>query len=206
MNGRCTIRRRQGRGAQPRIRDPEKVRELVNLWFAEAGCNQAFRRRPIGARDLPHPAPVALSAAKPVRLLPTWQRSPSRRRWNTRNRPSSLVPSSTCRPPAPRASLRRAPSSAATPVRQGRSTSLCEQLRRPGEQRVDASEDLPTGEKLISRGHLEKDGEEEITSRQARSRCSTGTGQSAAPASEPSQASSLSQAKVRPSAATAAPR
>jgi Arylsulfatase A and related enzymes len=35
-------RRRPFRAAQPRRRAPEKVRELVNLWYAEAGANGAF--------------------------------------------------------------------------------------------------------------------------------------------------------------------
>ena len=54
---------------------PDKVRELVNLWFAEAGANGAF---PLddrsAARDHHHPAAGALAAAEPLRLLPGHRR------------------------------------------------------------------------------------------------------------------------------------
>ena len=56
---------------------PEKVRELVNLWFAEAGANGAF---PLddrsAARDHDHPSPGAVAAAQPLRLLPRHRRDP----------------------------------------------------------------------------------------------------------------------------------
>ena len=69
--------------------EPEKLRELINLWFAEAG---AQRRVPTGrslaARDHPDPAPAPVPAPGPLRLLP-------RRRGRTRvaggERPQPLV-------------------------------------------------------------------------------------------------------------------
>ena len=39
---------------------PDKLRELINLWFSEAGANGAFPLgRPLGGRDLQHPAAAA---------------------------------------------------------------------------------------------------------------------------------------------------
>ena len=60
---------------------PEKVRELVNLWFAEAGANDALpARRPLGGRDPQHAAPAAHQAAQPLPLLPRRRRRCPRRR------------------------------------------------------------------------------------------------------------------------------
>ena len=54
---------------------PEKVRELVSLWFAEAGAERGVpARRPLGARDHHDAAAAALPAAQPLRLLPRTRR------------------------------------------------------------------------------------------------------------------------------------
>ena len=48
---------------------PDKLRELVNLWFAEAGANERVPpRRPLGSGDPQHPAASALRATRPLRL------------------------------------------------------------------------------------------------------------------------------------------
>ena len=54
---------------------PEKVRELVNLWFAEAGANGAFPLDDRSALEIIlTPRPGALAAARPLRLLPRHRR------------------------------------------------------------------------------------------------------------------------------------
>ena len=68
---------------------PEKLRELVNLWYAEAGANGAFplddRSR---AGDPHHAAAAALAAAQPLHLLPRRRR---RARVAGGQRPQPLV-------------------------------------------------------------------------------------------------------------------
>ena len=65
---------------------PDKLRELVNLWFAEAGANGAFPLgRPVRGRDLQHPASAAhrgRGTATSTGLAPPRSRSgwPSTRR------------------------------------------------------------------------------------------------------------------------------
>ena len=50
---------------------PDKVRELVNLWYAEAGANQAFPLDDRGALEIIlTPRPVLSPAAQPLPLLP----------------------------------------------------------------------------------------------------------------------------------------
>ena len=57
---------------------PDKLQELIALWWAEAGAYQALPLESRGAdRDPGHRAPAAVQAAQPVRLLP-------RRRGDTR--------------------------------------------------------------------------------------------------------------------------
>ena len=68
---------------------PEKVRELVNLWYAEAGANGGVpARRPLGARDHAHSATGALAAPQPLRLFP---RDGRRSRVAGSQRPQPLV-------------------------------------------------------------------------------------------------------------------
>ncbi len=56
---------------------PEKLRELVNLWYAEAGRERRVpARRPVAARDHPDAPAAAHQAAQPVRLLPRSGRGP----------------------------------------------------------------------------------------------------------------------------------
>ena len=96
---------------------PEKVRELVNLWFAEAGANDAFplddrsaveiiRRR---GRSWPRPATATSTS-------PTPRRSPSSRRSTSATGPSPSARWSTSQPRARRACCsRRVHASADTP-------------------------------------------------------------------------------------------
>ena len=54
---------------------PEKVRELVNLWFAEAGANGAFPLDDRSALEIMlTPRPVLAPPARPLHLLPRHRR------------------------------------------------------------------------------------------------------------------------------------
>ena len=71
---------------------PDKVRELVNLWFAEAGANGAFPLDDRSALEiLITPRPVLSPPREPLRLLPrTPPRCPSRRRSTSATARSSI--------------------------------------------------------------------------------------------------------------------
>ena len=56
---------------------PDKLRELVNLWFAEAGANGAFPLDDRSALEIIlTPRPQLTAAARPLRLLPRHRRGP----------------------------------------------------------------------------------------------------------------------------------
>ena len=144
--------------------NPDKLRELQNLWFAEAGRNGAF--------------PLDDRSALEIILTPRPLLAPPRDRYvyfpGTRRRagaaggqhPQPLLRASarwsTSRPPARRACCSRTErASAGTPCtsrRTGCTTSTASSASF--EQKVDATEDLPTGEDLILAASFEKDGED----------------------------------------------
>ena len=86
---------------------PDKVRELVNLWYAEAGANDALpARRPLGARDHPHAAAAcSRRRATATSTSPTPPRCPSRRRSTSATARSRSARWSTSRRPAPQGVL-----------------------------------------------------------------------------------------------------
>ena len=157
---------------------PDKVRELVNIWFSEAGANVAF---PLDDRSpveiLSDAAAPAHRPAQPLRLLPRPGAAvPEWQAVNTRNR--SFVIGALVDIPTPgaegvlfshRLTLRRP-----RPLREGQPAALRQQLRRQLEQMVVGSEDIPTGDDLILSAAFEKDGNEP-TARPARCRCTTAT-------------------------------
>ena len=116
-------------------RSPTKLRELVNLWFAEAGANDAF---PLDDRSaveiITDAAAAAVPAARPLRLLPRHRRRP---RVAGGQHPQPLLHDRRARrhPRARRGgravrarlALRRA-----RPLRQGQPAALRQQLRRHG--------------------------------------------------------------------------
>ena len=79
---------------------PERLRELVNLWYAEAGANGAFPLDDRSALEiLTHAAAAARRAARPLRLLSrTPPRCPRRRRSTSATARSRSARSSTSRP------------------------------------------------------------------------------------------------------------
>ena len=96
---------------------PDKLRELVNIWFSEAGANVAFPlddRSPVEIlRDAP---PPAQRAARPLRLLPGRAPVPEWQAVNIKNR--SFVIGALVDIPAPGAEgvlFATARASAATP-------------------------------------------------------------------------------------------
>ena len=113
---------------------PDKLRELVNLWFAEAGANGAFPLDDRSALEiLITPRPQLSAAAQPLRLLPGRRADvPESQAVNIRNRSFAIgavvdIPAPGARGRAVRArlALRRARA-----LRQGRPAALRLQLRR----------------------------------------------------------------------------
>ena len=142
---------------------PEKLRELVNLWFAEAGRNGAF---PLDDRSpleiLLTPRPLLAKPRNRYVYFPDLAEVPESQAVNLRNRSFSI------------GALVDIPAAGAEGVlfshgaRFGGHTLYVKDNRLHYvnnfvgmfEQKIDATEDLPTGENLILAASFEKDGED----------------------------------------------
>ena len=149
---------------------PDKVRELVNIWFSEAGANNAFPlddRTPVEILSEPRPQ---LSAPRDTYVyfpgnspVPEWQSA------NTKNR--SFVIGALVDLPGPGAegvlfAQGTRFGGHALYVKNNR-LHYVNNFVGAEEQMIVATEDLPTGEKLILSASFEKEGNEPI--------CATGT-------------------------------
>ena len=98
--------------------EPERLQEMINLWYAEAGANGAFPLDDRSALEIIHHAAAGAHAgARPLRLLPRpVPTCPSPRRSTSATAPTRSPRSSTSPHPARRACCSRtARASAATP-------------------------------------------------------------------------------------------
>jgi Sulfatase len=142
---------------------PGKVRELVNLWFAEAGRNQAFPLDDRSAMEiLLTPRPLLSAPRDRYVYFADMAEVPESQSVNIRNR--SFVIGALVDLPAPGAEgVLFAQGSKfgghALYVKDAR-LHYVNNFVGMLEQRVDATEDLPTGENLILAASFEKDGEE----------------------------------------------
>ena len=146
--------------------EPERLQEMINLWYAEAGANGAFPlddRSPAG--DHPHAAAGAHAAARPLRLLP-------------RPRRRARVPGG--QRPQPLLRHRRAGRHPRAPTAPVQGVLFAHGSRFGGhalyvkdnrlhyvysfvgslEQKIVADAELPAGEDLILSAAFEKDGED----------------------------------------------
>jgi arylsulfatase A-like enzyme len=143
---------------------PEKVRELVNLWFSEAGANSAFPlddRSPIEILDTPRPQ--LTSPRDRYVYFPDTADVPEHQAVNIRNRSYTI------------GALVDIPGSGAEGVLfahgtwfGGHALYVKENRLRyvynfvgSDEQRVEATEDVPAGDNLILSASFDKDGEEQ---------------------------------------------
>ena len=142
---------------------PRQVRELVNLWFAEAGANQAFPLDDRSAFEIfMTPRPLLTPGAQPVHLLP---RSGRRPRIAGCQRPQPLLCDRRAgrhphtrrprRPVRPRARL----GGHALYIKDNRLHYVYDFVGSL-EQKVVGSEDIPTGENLILSPSFDKQGED----------------------------------------------
>jgi arylsulfatase A-like enzyme len=142
---------------------PEKVRELVNLWFAEAGANGAFPLDDRSAFEIfMTPRPVLSPPRDRYVYYPNTSEVPESQAVNLRNR-SFVIGALVDLPAAGAEGVLFAHGSRfgghALYVKDSR-LHYVNNFVGLMEQRVDATEDLPTGEKLILSAAFEKDGED----------------------------------------------
>jgi arylsulfatase A-like enzyme len=143
---------------------PQKLQELINLWFAEAGANGAFPlddRSPIEVLDTPRP--VLTSPRRRYVYFPDTADVPEQQAVNIRNRSFTLGAFVDIPAHGAQGVLFAHGSwfgGHALYVKDGR-LHYVNNFVGMGEQRVDATEDLPTGEKLVLSASFDKDGEEQ---------------------------------------------
>ena len=189
------------------LQEPARLRDLVNLWYAEAGANQAF---PLDDRSpleiVTTPRPVLSEPRNRYVYYPDVAEVPESQAVNIRNRSYTI------------GALVDLPG----PVAQG--VIFAHGARFGGhslyvknnrlhyvysfvgslEQKVVATEDLPTGETSSCRRPSTRTASRPPASRPGSCPCTTATTRSARPASRPSPASSPSPAKGCASGVTAA--
>lgn len=142
---------------------PEKLRELVNLWFAEAGRNQAFPLDDRSAFEIVMtPRPILAAPRDRYVYFPGMSEVPESQSANIRNR--SFVLGALVDLPQPGASgVLFAQGSEfgghALYIRDNR-LHYVNNFVGLFEQKVDADEDLPIGENLILSASFAKDGED----------------------------------------------
>ena len=142
---------------------PEKVRELVNLWFAEAGANQAFPLDDRSAFEIfMTPRPLLTQPRSRYVYYPDSADVPESQSVNIRNR--SYTIGAQVDIPAPGAQGVLFAHGArfgghALYVKDNRLHYVYDFVGS-FEQRIDATEDLPNGENLILAASFDKDGED----------------------------------------------
>ena len=142
---------------------PEKVRELVNLWYSEAGANGAFPLDDRSALEIVlTPRPVLSEPRERYVYFPHAAEVPESQAVNIRNR-SYAIGALVDLPAAGAQGVLFAHGSRfgghALYVREDRLHYVYNFVGMQ-EQRIAATEDLPTGENLIVSAAFEKDGED----------------------------------------------
>jgi arylsulfatase len=142
---------------------PEKLRELVNLWFAEAGRNDAFPLDDRSALEIVlTPRPLLSAPRDRYVYFPDTADIPEQQAVNIRNRSYSI--GALVDIPAPGAEGVLFAHGArfgghALYVKDGRLHYVYSFVGM-FEQKIDGSEDIPTGEDLILSASFDKDGED----------------------------------------------
>ena len=142
---------------------PEKVRELVNLWFAEAGANAAFPLDDRSAFEIfVTPRPVLSPPRNRYVYYPDTSEVPESQSVNLRNR-SFVIGALVDLPDGNAEGVLFAQGSRfgghALYIKDDRLHYVYNFVGLM-EQKIDATEDLPTGEQLILSASFDKDGED----------------------------------------------
>ncbi len=144
-------------------REPQRLRDLINLWYAEAGANAAFPLDDRGPVEImTTPRPVLTAARNRYVYYPNVAEVPEAQAVNIRNRSFGI--GALVDLPAPGASgVLFAHGSRfgghSLYIKDGRLRYVYNFVGSI-EQRVVASEDVPTGENIILAAAFDKDGEE----------------------------------------------
>jgi hypothetical protein len=142
---------------------PEKVRELVNLWFAEAGANGAFPLDDRSALEIIlTPRPVLSPPRDRYIYFPGVSEVPESQAVNVRNRSYSIGAQVDIAAPGARGVLFAHGSRFGGHALYIKNNRLHYAYNFVGmlEQQVDGSEDVPTGENLLLSASFDKDGED----------------------------------------------
>jgi arylsulfatase len=188
---------------------PDKLREMVNLWFAEAGANDAFPlddRTPLEVLNTPRPQ--LASPRNRYIYYPDVADVPEHQAANIHNRSYTIGAQVDIPAPGAQGVIFAHGSwfgGHALYVKGGR-LHYVNNFVGIDEQKVVATEDLPTGEDLILSASFDKDGEDPPASPPARCPSTTATARSARGASRSNPAISSSPVRGCASAATAARR
>ena len=142
---------------------PEKVRELVNLWFAEAGANGAFPLDDRSALEIMvTPRPVLSPPRDRYIYYPDVAEVPESQAVNIRNRSYAIAAQVDIPAPGAQGVLFAHGSRFGGHALYVKDDRLHYVYNFVGmmEQRVDATEDVPTGEDLLLSASFDKDGED----------------------------------------------
>ena len=142
---------------------PEKVRELVNLWFAEAGANGAFPLDDRSALEIMiTPRPVLTPPRDRYVYYPDVAEVPESQAVNIRNRSYAIAAQVDIPPPGAQGVLFAHGSRFGGHTLYLKDDRLHYAYNFVGmmEQRIDATEDVPTGEDLLLSASFDKDGED----------------------------------------------
>ena len=141
---------------------PEKVRELVNLWFAEAGDNGAFPLDDRSALEIiTTPRPQLASPRDRYAYFPDTAEVPEAQAVNVRNRSFTIGALVDIPTPGAQGVLFAHGSrfgGHALYVKDNR-LHYVNNFVGMGEQKIDGTQDVPTGENLILSASFDKDGE-----------------------------------------------
>jgi hypothetical protein len=143
---------------------PDKVREMVNMWFAEAGANGAFPLDDRGPVEiLTTPRPVLAASQNRYVYFPDAAEVPEAQAVNIRNRSYTIGALVGIPVPGAGGVLFAHGSRFGGHALYVKDSRLHYVYNFAGvtEQRISAREDLPTGENLILSASFDKDGEEE---------------------------------------------
>ena len=188
---------------------PDKVRELVNLWFAEAGDNMAF---PLDDRSpleiMITPRPQLASPRDRYAYFPGTAEVPEAQAVNVRNRSYSIGALVDIPAPGAEGVLFAHGSRFGGHALYVKDNRLHYVYNFVGitEQKIDGSQDIPIGENVILSASFDKDGEDPPASPPGSCPCTTGRRRSARAGSRPSRGRSRSRARACVSAGTAASR
>ena len=144
--------------------EPERLQELINLWYAEAGANGAFPLDDRSALEIIlTPRPLLSPARNRYVYYPGVADVPESQAVNVRNRSYAIgalvdIPE----PRAPRASCSRTARASAATRSTSRTTGCTTSTASSAasNRRSSPTEELPTGESLILSAAFEKEGED----------------------------------------------